>query len=69
MSTLKRESILEAAIDKSSVLHVIRELETVCHAKADHIRENWQDETTARAWEQVAIALEIAEARAVDFGI
>ena len=69
MTTPKLEAILEAAIDKSSALHVIRELETVLHAKAEHIRENWQDEALAKAWESVAVALEKAESTAVDCGI
>jgi len=41
---------LEAMIDRASLLDVLTALECVCGEKADHIRANWQDKTTARPW-------------------
>lgn len=67
--TLKLEAVLEAFIDKSNLLTVIRDLEAVCYAKAEHLRENWRDEQTAKVWEQAAAKLEQAESFAVDAGI
>lgn len=42
---------LEAMIDRHGLLHVLTGLGLVCHEKADHIRANWQDKVTARAWD------------------
>ena len=43
--------ILEVMIDRHGLLHVLTGLELVCSEKAEHIRTNWQDKTTASAWD------------------
>lgn len=45
---------IEALVDASTVGTVMDLLAEVCSAKADHIRTNWQDETTAKAWDKMA---------------
>ncbi len=35
-------------------------LAAVCHAKAEHVRCNWQDEPLAKVWERNAMAFDRA---------
>jgi hypothetical protein len=42
---------LEAMVDKVGLANVLYALEHICRAKADHIRENWQDDATAKTWD------------------
>lgn len=46
--------VLEAIIDRHSVSNVLLALETVCHAKADHLRSNWQDSRAGYGWTKMA---------------
>jgi hypothetical protein len=55
-TTLQNE--LEALIDGSSLTDVITALAVVCREKAEHLRENWQDRSTAKTWEQDATLLD-----------
>lgn len=48
----KRKENLESMIDGSSVSEVLDLLGTICAEKAQHIRENWQDEPMAQRWER-----------------
>lgn len=41
---------LETMIDRTSVHYVLELLAQIMREKADHIRENYQDESLARAW-------------------
>ncbi len=44
---------LESLLDRySSPEAFLDALSTVAAEKADHVRSNWQDEPTARAWEK-----------------
>jgi hypothetical protein len=43
---------LEILIDTSSLAQVIESLSEICWEKAEHLRSNWQDETSALAWER-----------------
>jgi hypothetical protein len=45
---------IESIVDRNSVRYVLEALAEVCSAKADHIRENWQDESLAKAWDAEA---------------
>jgi len=49
-----RQAIIEDRIDKDSLEVVLYDIEQVCLAKAQHIRENWQDEHAAEQWEAAA---------------
>jgi len=51
---LKEEIIsdeLENIIDRNGLLNVLGTIEEICYLKADHLRTNWQDEVSAKAWE------------------
>jgi hypothetical protein len=51
---------LERFIDTGSLAGVLEIIEGICHAKADHLRASWQDESAARSWEQAAKVIERA---------
>ena len=46
------ERTLESYIDKISVPNLLEAVSRICIEKAQHIRENWQDESMAMAWEK-----------------
>lgn len=50
---------LERMIDARSVAAVLAIVADVCQEKAQHIRENWQDEELAQAWERAARRVEV----------
>lgn len=43
---------LENIVDAGSVTDALDLLHEICEAKAQHIRENWQDEKLAKSWEK-----------------
>lgn len=45
---------LERLIDHFTLASVLDSLREICDGKAQHIQEQWQDRTTARAWERAA---------------
>lgn len=47
-------SALEPLVDASSTSDVLLALARVCNEKAEHLRVNWQDAITARAWDTLA---------------
>ena len=47
---------LESMVDTHGLLYVVQALENMCHEKAEHVRVNWQDNATAKAWERAARA-------------
>lgn len=48
---------IEALIDRIGLSDTVELLAEIASAKADHIREAWQDETTAASWDDAAGAL------------
>ena len=44
------EDNLEHMIDQTSVQDVLNYMADICHEKADHLRNNWQDPATAKVW-------------------
>jgi hypothetical protein len=42
---------LERMIDQHGLTLLVSTLGVICSEKADHIRENWQDRTTAKVWD------------------
>ena len=42
---------LEKMVDEAGFLTVVSALQDICFEKAEHLRSNWQDETSARFWE------------------
>lgn len=67
----KRElmTVLEGMIDRNSINGVLSALSEVCGEKADHLRSNWQDDATAKAWERAGKAVDKAQAVAFDNGL
>ena len=61
METLKKEErieeTLERLVDAHGLTSVVEWLAEVCDLKAQHIRENWQDEGLAKAWDREAWSL------------
>lgn len=45
---------LEPSVDAHGLSMILDALALVCSEKADHVRENWQDEATAKVWEDMA---------------
>lgn len=54
MSIAELANELETLTDVNGIKTVLDTLGTVCREKADHLRTNWQDDLTAKAWETVA---------------
>jgi hypothetical protein len=50
----ERLDFLEAIIDAEELTGLMDLIAEVCSAKADHIREHWQDEVTANTWDGYA---------------
>jgi hypothetical protein len=51
---------LETMVDRVGVRNVLWALEKIANMKADHIREKWQDDSLARAWERCGVSLDRA---------
>lgn len=49
---------LESIVDQFSTSTVINMLSEIAGEKAEHIRENWQDEGLAKQWERLAKVLD-----------
>lgn len=49
---------LEDLVDANNLVDVINALSQVCHEKAQHIEENWQDKRLAKTWETAARKLD-----------
>lgn len=47
----------EELVDRHKLAEVVDILAEVCSMKADHIRENWQDDALADEWDICAAAL------------
>lgn len=50
MKVRSLEYELEELVDASSLGDVLRTLVDICHGKAEHLRSNWQDHESAKAW-------------------
>ena len=51
MTSQEAQDRLEEILDAIGVSETMVNLAAVCFAKADHLRSNWQDERTAKAWD------------------
>ena len=48
---------LERMMDNAGTLAVVSALANICGYKAEHIRENWQDEASAKRWDRASNVL------------
>ena len=69
MSEQAFEDALESLVDKGGIRGTLEALASICYGKAEHIRHNWQDEMTARAWEMEGKTLERALQTAKKLGL
>jgi len=61
---------LESLVDSNSVARVLECLSDVCHLKAQHIEENWQDEALAKLWTKAGVKINQLQDRIHrDYGI
>lgn len=51
------QSQLECMIDAHGLAEVVDAIGDICGAKAQHIRETWQDEGLARTWDAAGRAM------------
>jgi hypothetical protein len=49
-----RAITLEHIVDRDGLLATLQNLASIANGKADHISENWQDESMARVWRKMA---------------
>jgi hypothetical protein len=63
IGTRNLTAALEALIDRHSLADVLLDLAFIAAAKADHIRENWQDSVTAKNWDKAARICDKAAAK------
>jgi hypothetical protein len=50
----KLQGDLENLVDQHGMEELLRSLCVVALAKEDHVRENWQDNSTAQVWNRIA---------------
>jgi hypothetical protein len=48
---------LESLVDEKGLSRIVEWLGDIADEKADHIRANWQDESTAKIWSAAAAKL------------
>ena len=60
---------LEAMIDATSVRVVLDAITSICHGKAQHIRDNWQDRATAAPWNQAGNVVDACASKLTKIGV
>jgi hypothetical protein len=63
------EDVLEGIVDQAGLSATIDALATVCVAKAEHLKANWQDEAAARPWTRLGLRLDTVAAAAKREGL
>ena len=63
------EDVLEGLVDQAGLAVTIDALATVCVAKAEHLKSNWQDEVAARPWTRLGLRLDTVATAAKREGI
>jgi hypothetical protein len=48
---------IESLVDTHGVYTVLSAIQEICYAKAEHVRDNWQDRPLAKLWDKVGKAL------------
>lgn len=60
---------LEQLIDQHGPGLVLEAFTEVCHAKASHVLENWQDENLSSAWTEVGKDIDMAHSTVIDWDL
>ena len=63
----KNLDTVEAILDKCTLADVLNLIAEIASAKADHIRENWQDGATAEMWDRNAAIIMAASDKVARF--
>lgn len=69
MKPSERDDVIEAVIDASSLAAIVDALSAIAGAKAEHVAHNWQDASTAKAWDKASAILQTAATRIERLGI
>lgn len=68
LSGSERDQI-EGMVDRHGLSDVLEGIMEICSEKADHLRSNWQDESTARVWDAMAKIVRTSANRADEFSV
>lgn len=60
---------IELMIDKYGLGEMTMALNVIAGDKADHLRANWQDKTSAKVWDRAATRLTAAARSIFDLGL
>jgi len=55
--TTETRTALELLVDAHGLHEVLNELAVICGEKAEHLRANWQDGASARAWDAESLRI------------
>jgi hypothetical protein len=58
MQWVKDADVVEGILDRRDMKQMLEMLASISYEKAEHLRGNWQDEASAKSWEQTASKLE-----------
>jgi hypothetical protein len=64
MTKEELELKVEDLIDNTSLFRVLAAISRVCHYKAEHVEETWQDRGLARNWDNAGGVVDKAADRA-----
>jgi hypothetical protein len=54
---------LEAMVDRHGLYSVLAMLSDICGEKAEHLRSNWQDRSSAQNWGKAIAAIDVAASK------
>ncbi len=60
---------LENLVDRTTLAEILNVLAELCGAKAQHLRETWQDDKSASHWDRLRHSIETPAARAEARGL
>ncbi len=58
MNLAEMSESLEHLVDMHGLARILSTLSVIAAGKADHIRDNWQDNVTAKSWDRTARKIE-----------
>lgn len=60
---------LELRVDRYGLHGVLRALAQIASDKGEHVRSNWQDKTTAKAWDKAMMHIDRAQNACEKLGV